>query len=202
VLRLALGDPQGARAALAPVLSGSAVMLAPSASAIQPFLLEAAALDMLGNESGCETNVERALDVAERDGFVLPFLIDHVPALLKRHLERWTAHSLLASQILDLLSGSNEGILDISEGRAGRGRGLFEQLSDSETRVLHYLPTNLTAPEVAAELHVSVHTVRTHMRHLYDKLSAHSRSEAVRRARTLGLLAPAGREGLLHVGRE
>jgi LuxR family transcriptional regulator, maltose regulon positive regulatory protein len=195
VLRLALGDPEGARAALAPVLGGSAVMLAPSASAIQPFLLEAAAQDMLGNDSSCATNVERALDMAERDGFVLPFLIDRVPALLKRHLERWTAHGFLASQILDLLSGNSGGVLGISEGQAGRGQGLFEHLSDSETRILRYLPTNLTAPEVAAELHVSVNTVRTHMRHLYDKLSAHSRGEAVRRARTLGLLASAAREG-------
>ena len=39
--------------------------------------------------------------------------------------------------------------------------------------------------------HVSVNTVRTHMRHLYDKLGAHRRLEAIDRARTLGLLAPA-----------
>jgi len=44
---------------------------------------------------------------------------------------------------------------------------------------------------VAGELYVSVNTVRTHMRHLYDKLGAHRRLEAIDRARALGLLAPA-----------
>jgi LuxR family transcriptional regulator, maltose regulon positive regulatory protein len=44
---------------------------------------------------------------------------------------------------------------------------------------------------VARELYVSVNTVRTHMRHLYDKLGAHRRLEAIDRARALGLLAPA-----------
>ncbi len=55
-------------------------------------------------------------------------------------------------------------------------------------------PSNLKVPEVAAELFVSDNTVRTHLRHIYAKLEAHSRSEAVARARDLGLLAPgAGR---------
>jgi DNA-binding CsgD family transcriptional regulator len=68
--------------------------------------------------------------------------------------------------------------------------GLIEPLSQAETRVLRYLPTNLTAPEIAEQLCLSVNTVRTHMRHVYDKLGAHRRHEAVERARALGLLAP------------
>lgn len=64
-----------------------------------------------------------------------------------------------------------------------------EPITDGETRVLRYLPTNLRAPEIAAELCLSVNTVRTHMRHLYAKLDAHGRTEAVERARVLGLLA-------------
>jgi LuxR family transcriptional regulator, maltose regulon positive regulatory protein len=80
-------------------------------------------------------------------------------------------------------------------GRAGwaRGRGLDEQLTDSETRVLRYLPTHLTGPEIAAELWLSVNTVSTHTRHLYAKLGVHNRHEAVDRARALGLLAPSAR---------
>jgi LuxR family transcriptional regulator, maltose regulon positive regulatory protein len=67
---------------------------------------------------------------------------------------------------------------------------LPEPISQAEARVLRFLPTSLSAPEIARELYVSVNTVRTHMRHLYDKLGAHRRLEAVDRARTLGLLAP------------
>jgi LuxR family maltose regulon positive regulatory protein len=59
--------------------------------------------------------------------------------------------------------------------------------------VLRYLPTNLTAPEIASELYISRNTVKTHMRHLYAKLGTHRRAEAVEHARALGLLAPSAR---------
>jgi LuxR family maltose regulon positive regulatory protein len=77
-----------------------------------------------------------------------------------------------------------------SPGASG-GAQLLDPLSDAELRVVRYLPGNLKAPEIAAELCVSPNTVRTHLRHIYAKLDAHSRSEAVTRARQLALLAPA-----------
>jgi LuxR family maltose regulon positive regulatory protein len=58
---------------------------------------------------------------------------------------------------------------------------------------VRYLPSNLKASEIAAELFVSTNTIRTHLRHIYGKLDAHGRAEAVSRARELGLLAPAPR---------
>jgi LuxR family transcriptional regulator, maltose regulon positive regulatory protein len=67
---------------------------------------------------------------------------------------------------------------------------LPEPLSQAEVRVLRFLQTSLSAPEIARELYVSVNTIRTHMRHLYDKLGAHRRLEALDRARALGLLGP------------
>jgi len=70
---------------------------------------------------------------------------------------------------------------------------LLEPISEMEMRVLRYLPTNLTAPELAHELCLSVHTIKTHIRHLYTKLGVHGRGEAVQRARALGLLAPSSR---------
>ena len=57
-------------------------------------------------------------------------------------------------------------------------------LSHSEIRVLRYLPTNLSTPEIANELSVSRNTVRTHMRHLYAKLGTHRRADTVARARS------------------
>jgi ATP/maltotriose-dependent transcriptional regulator MalT len=65
-----------------------------------------------------------------------------------------------------------------------------ERATGGEARILRYLPTNLPAPEIARWLCLSVHIVRTHTRHLYEKLSVHSRTQAVEQARALGLLAP------------
>ena len=95
----------------------------------------------------------------------------------------------MVSDILDLL-GERE-----PERSHGEPAPLREPLSHSEARVLRYLPTNLSAPEIAAELCVSVNTIRTHQRHLYAKLGAHRRSQAVEQARLLGLLAPTARKG-------
>jgi LuxR family transcriptional regulator, maltose regulon positive regulatory protein len=70
---------------------------------------------------------------------------------------------------------------------------VIEQLTESELRVLRYLPAHLTTHEIASELFVSENTVGTHRRHLYAKLGVHSRHQAVERARALGLLAPSAR---------
>ena len=66
-------------------------------------------------------------------------------------------------------------------------------LTEGETRVLRYLPTHLSAAAIAADLYLSANTVRTHLRHLYRKLGAHSRQEAVQRARAIGLLTGSSR---------
>jgi LuxR family maltose regulon positive regulatory protein len=63
------------------------------------------------------------------------------------------------------------------------------ELSPSELRVLRYLPTNLTRPEIARELYVSINTVNTHIRNIYSKLGARDRSSAVQRARELRLVS-------------
>jgi ATP/maltotriose-dependent transcriptional regulator MalT len=76
----------------------------------------------------------------------------------------------------------------------GEPQPLRESLSDSEKRILRYLPTHLSAPEIAGELNLSVHTVKSHMRHVYAKLGTHRRAETVEQARALGLLAPSSRQ--------
>jgi anti-anti-sigma factor len=62
-------------------------------------------------------------------------------------------------------------------------------LSDRETEVLSYLPTMLTAGEIAADLHVSVNTVKAHLRSIYSKLDVSRRQDAVLRAYGHGLLS-------------
>jgi LuxR family maltose regulon positive regulatory protein len=189
-LRLAQSDPQAAAAALVPVLNGSVHLMEPRAWMAQPLLLQAIACDVLGDLAAAGHALERALDLAEPGGAVLPFLLHPAPRLLARHAGHGTAHHALISRILSLLEGrSPEGIIGL------RVEPLLphEALSTGEIRVLRYLPTNLSAREIADELSLSVHTVRTHMRHVYEKLGAHTRTDAVKGARARGLLAPSSR---------
>ncbi|HEX9043035.1 MAG TPA: LuxR C-terminal-related transcriptional regulator [Trebonia sp.] len=182
VLRLAQHEPRAAVASLAPVLDGSAPLVW-SAWLAQAFLLEAISRDALGDEGAACRALERALDWAEPDGVLLWFLLHPAPDLLRRHTRRRTAYPALIAEILSLLAGQRPAHRDGPQPP-------LEPLSSSEFRVLRYLPTNLTAPEIASELFVSHNTVRTHMRHLYAKLGTHRRADTVARARALGLLAP------------
>jgi LuxR family maltose regulon positive regulatory protein len=206
-LRLATGDPQAAADALAPVLDGSLSGVR-RVRMVTALLLEARARDALGDQAASGRVLERALDITESNGILLPFLLDPAPALLERHRRYRTAnrsaHPALISQILDLSWGAGSPSQGGSGGMGPPGERsavlvgivpprVTEQLTDSETRVLRYLPTNLTGPEIAAELWLSANTVATHTRHLYAKLGVHSRHEAVDRARALGLLAPSAR---------
>jgi LuxR family transcriptional regulator, maltose regulon positive regulatory protein len=185
-LRLAQDDPHAATAALAPVLDGPAGVGWRS-WLVEAFLLEAIARDALGDPAAAGPALERALDLAEPDGALLWFLLHPAPGLLERHARQRTAHAALTAEILDLLAGNRP-----APPPAGPAPPL-EPLRKSEIRVLRYLPTQLTAPEIATELSVSTSTVKTHMRNIYPKLGAHSRTEAVESARALGLLAPSAR---------
>ena len=211
-LRLAGDDPRAATAALAPVLDGSATFVWPNGLALA-YVLEAVARDALGESGAADRALERALDLAEPDGLLLPFLLVPAEGLLERRARQRTAHAALIADIRGVLAGHGghgktaggygggnprggesrpparrEGLGGIVTPR--RPEPLLEPLSDSEVRVLRYLPTNLTTPEIARELTVSPNTVRTHVRHLYTKFGAHHRAETVELARALGLLAP------------
>ena len=92
-----------------------------------------------------------------------------------------TSHAALITDILDAVQGGGASHTAIP--------GPSEDLSPSELRVLRYLPTNLTRPEIARELSVLLNTVNTHIRRIYAKLGATDRSSAVQRARGLRLLS-------------
>jgi LuxR family transcriptional regulator, maltose regulon positive regulatory protein len=182
-LRLAQGDPRGATAALAPVLERSATAGWPS-WLIEAFLVDAIARDALSDLPAAERSLERALDLAEPDGTVLWFLMHPAPELLQARARQQTAHPVLIARILDQLTRT------ATASPAAGPRTPVQPLTPSEIRVLRYLPTHLSAPEIAGELSVSIATVKTHMRNLYAKLGVHRRAEAVASARALSLLAP------------
>ncbi|HPU04615.1 MAG TPA: LuxR C-terminal-related transcriptional regulator, partial [Rhodoglobus sp.] len=96
------------------------------------------------------------------------------------------------TEIRELLGGaSSAGRVGTAErvGTAGRvGSATPELLSERELDVLRLLATELSGPEIARQLYVSLNTMRTHTKHIFDKLEVNSRPAAVRRGRELNLL--------------
>ncbi|HEX4253070.1 MAG TPA: LuxR C-terminal-related transcriptional regulator [Pseudonocardia sp.] len=180
-LRLATNEPRAALATVAPVLDGSRPLVWPG-QLTQGWLLAAIAHDALGEAEAAEAAVERALEMAEPDGAFQWFLLHPVPGLLERRIRRRTRQAAPIARIQNLLTGH--------EPEQAGPRPPLDALSASEIRVLRYLPSHLSVPEIARELSVSPNTVKTHMRNLYTKLAVHRRTEAVGRGRALGLLAP------------
>jgi LuxR family maltose regulon positive regulatory protein len=148
---------------------------------IESHLLAAHAHRALGNDGEMQKSIENALALAERDRLIFPFFMTRSRELLEHLPRQATGHAALLLAIADTVSGSVP--------PAGSTARPLNGLSQTELRVLRFLPTNLSRPDIARELRVSVNTVNTHMRNIYSKLNAGNRTEAVERARDLRLLA-------------
>ena len=155
----------------------------PAYGLVEAHLLTGLANLALGDRNAAAAAAEAALAAAEPDRLIFPFAMSNAGELLDVLPRHQTAHSALLADVVDLLRGAPTP--DIDRKRLSPP----EELSPSELRVLRFLPTNLTRPEIARSLDVSVNTVNTHIRSIYSKLGASDRSSAVGRARELRLLA-------------
>ncbi|MEY9932471.1 ATP/maltotriose-dependent transcriptional regulator MalT [Catenulispora sp. GP43] len=182
VICLVEGDPAGALDAVHDVLSGKAPVLG-YVTLVEAHLLAGLAHRAIGDRQAANHAAERALALAESDRLVLPFAMTGSQQLLEELPGHQTAHGALLADILDILRGSSPAAKEQS------AQPPAEEISPGELRVLRYLPTNLSRPEIAGELSVSLNTVDTHLRSIYSKLQVRDRSSAVRRARELRLLA-------------
>jgi LuxR family maltose regulon positive regulatory protein len=182
VICMAEGDPAGAL----DVLRDVADVTTPTGDAftlVETHLLAGIAHLHLGDRNAAATAAEAALAAAEPDRLIFPFAMTNAGALLDALPRHETAHSALLADIVDVLRGETAPSID-------RERlPQADELSPSELRVLRYLPTNLTRPEIARELYVSINTVNTHIRNIYSKLGARDRSAAVQHARELRLIS-------------
>jgi len=182
VICLADGDPDGALAALRDVLDGTAPVVG-YVTVLETHLLAALAHRELGDQRAANQAAEQALALAEADRLVLPFAMTGSAELLAALPRHETAHAALLTDVLDVLRGRSPAAIDQPV------REQVEELSSGELKVLGYLPTNPSRPEIATELSVSVNTVSTQIRSIYAKLKVSDRSSAVHRARELRLLA-------------
>ena len=152
-------------------------------SVIEILVLLALAHQMDGDIEGALTSLERALVLAEPEGYVRIFVDEGPPmaALLAAAADRGTS----PDYVRRLASSSD------AEVRVAPKQDLIEPLSERELEVLRLLGSDLSGPDIARELVVSLNTVRTHTKSIYAKLGVNSRRAAVRRADELGLLSQA-----------
>ena len=182
VICLAEGNPAAALVAVQDALDGTAPVIG-YVTLVETHLLAGLAHRDRGDQRAANQAAEHALGLAEPDRLVLPFVMTGVENLLEALPRHATAHAALLTDILDVVHG-----LSLAA-KVQSSLAQTEELSPSELRVLRYLPTNLSRPEIANELSVSVNTVNTHVRNIYAKLQARDRFSAVRRARELRLLS-------------
>ena len=182
VISMAEEDPAAALDVLRDVRD-VAPSVVPAFTLVEAHLLAGIAYLALGDRSAAAATAEAALAAAEPDRLIFPFVVTGAAELLDALPRHTTGHGALLADIVDLLRGAPAPSID-------RERlSQPEELSPSELRVLRYLPTNLTRPEIAGELYVSINTVNTHIRNIYSKLGARDRSSAVQHARELRLLS-------------
>jgi len=149
-------------------------------SVIEITVLQALDHHARGNMPAALAALEQALTLAEPEGYIRVFLDEGPPmtALLRAAAQhgraREYAHHLLAAD-------------SAKAGPPRAQRGLVEPLSERELHVLRLLRTELSGPDIARELTVSLNTVRTHTKSIYAKLSVNNRRAAIRRAEELDL---------------
>ena len=180
VICIAEGDPAGALEVLRDVPD---VEPGPAFTLAESHLLAGIAHLHLSDRNAAAAAAEAALTAAEPDRLIFPFAMTGAGELLHVLPRHQTAHGALLADIVDVLRGEPAPSVETEL------LSPPEELSPSELRVLRYLPTNLTRPEIASELYVSINTINTHMRNIYSKLGARDRSSAVERAREMRLLS-------------
>jgi LuxR family transcriptional regulator, maltose regulon positive regulatory protein len=160
-------------------------------SAIELSAFLALAHDARGDAPSAQAALGRAVLLAEPEGYVRAFLGEgqRMAAMLGR-LRAASKTPPQCRAFIDRRLLAESAAAPRPAGAAARLPGaspLRESLSDRELEVLDLLRGDLSGPEIARELYVSLNTLRTHTRNIFCKLDANSRRAAVRKADSLGL---------------
>jgi LuxR family maltose regulon positive regulatory protein len=176
--RLAQGELRLADELIEPLLRSDAPYREPT---VAGYLLRAMLADRYQRDTAAVAAITTAVDLAEPEDIRRPF-------------------QLIGGRLIDLLvryrhlDGPHDGFVSALLPKTGSGRtaspddGPVEHLTERETIILRFLPTMLKAGEIAADLNVSVNTVKAHLRSIYRKLGVSNRREAVERAKAARLL--------------
>ena len=157
---------------------------------LEAYVLEALIQQAQGHDELALRTLKKVLKMAEPEGYVRLF-VDKGPSMTQL-LQQIVVSGGVSPYLTRLLeaagvSGSEKKDFHFPESDAALSS--LEVLSEREVEVLRLLASGASNTEMAQALVVSTNTVRTHLRHIYDKLGASNRTQAVARARELHLLS-------------
>jgi LuxR family maltose regulon positive regulatory protein len=161
-------------------------------SVIEILVLQALAHQAQGNIPLALAPLERALALAEPEGYVRIFVDEGAPmaALLKRMKAEDEIIMEYVRKLLAAFADKEFYPFGSAQDKPSSlsPQPLVDPLSEREYEVLKLLTTELSGPEIAKELMVSMNTIRTHTKNIYSKLGVNSRRDAVKQAKELKLL--------------
>ena len=148
---------------------------------LKVMVLQAVALHAHGKKDQAMRALAEALALAEPGGFIRLFVDEGLP--MKHLLQEAMTRGMAVDYARRLLAAFSP-----TEAKPVIQSDLVEPLSDRELEVLQYLAVGLTNQEIADRLYLSLNTVKVHTRNIFGKLGANNRTQAVARARELGVL--------------
>jgi LuxR family transcriptional regulator, maltose regulon positive regulatory protein len=160
-------------------------------SLVEARLVHALAYDAAGAPDAAMTELAAALAAGVPAGWIRIFLDEGQP--MERLLQEATARADCGrhARLLLVRAAANHQVADELPRSAGPTHGVTpadEELSEREVEVVRLMATDLSGPEIARQLFVSINTLRTHSKHIFTKLGVNTRRAAVRRAAELELL--------------
>jgi LuxR family maltose regulon positive regulatory protein len=156
---------------------------------IKILVLQALAVEAQGNISRALALLERALTLAEPEGYFRIFVDEGSP--MARLLYEALSHEIAPDYVQRLLGAFPVDEPEKAETSQSHGPDseLIEPLSERELEILKLIAEGLTNQKIGSQLYLSLNTVKAHTRNIYGKLGVNSRTQAIAKARALGLLS-------------
>jgi LuxR family transcriptional regulator, maltose regulon positive regulatory protein len=177
---LAQGNPAAALAALEPVRR-QVEAKGWQDERLKTMVLQAVAHHVNGDKEAAVPLLGEALALAEPGGFVRLFVDEGLP--MKNLLQEVASRTMAPEYTRQVLAAFSQG----GSKRAAQS-AIVEPLSERELEVLQHIAEGRTDQEIADRLYLSLYTVKVHARNIYGKLGVNKRTQAVAKARELGIL--------------
>jgi LuxR family maltose regulon positive regulatory protein len=162
------------------------------ATCIEGTIIAARALDLVGNHHAAEAALAEIITLTEPSSYLRLYLDEGQPIkdilvrLIDRNRQETAFPHTYARHIIAAFNGKSNATL---LAQVGQSTGLSEPLNEREQEILQFLATGLSNQAMAEQMILAPSTVKWYLKHLFVKLGVHSRTQAIARGRTLGLLS-------------